>query len=57
MFRIPVTLIAAAVLSLLPGTAAGPVSHAATGDGSVADPNIAYTGRWDLTSGTAAVPS
>ncbi|WAP59201.1 GDSL-type esterase/lipase family protein [Streptomyces sp. S465] len=30
---------------------------AALGDGSVTDPNIVYTGRWDLSSATAAVPN
>nr|WP_228053513.1 SGNH/GDSL hydrolase family protein [Streptomyces antimycoticus] len=30
---------------------------AALGNGSVTDPNIAYTGRWDLGSATAAVPN
>jgi lysophospholipase L1-like esterase len=29
----------------------------ALGNGSVADPNIVYTGRWDLSSATAAVPN
>ncbi|OMI41260.1 GDSL-type esterase/lipase family protein [Streptomyces sparsogenes] len=27
------------------------------GNGSVTDPNISYVGRWDLSSGTAAVPN
>nr|WP_223864557.1 GDSL-type esterase/lipase family protein [Streptomyces sp. 5-10] len=30
---------------------------AALGNGSVTDPNIVYTGRWDLGSATAAVPN
>ncbi|WP_328835688.1 GDSL-type esterase/lipase family protein [Streptomyces europaeiscabiei] len=30
-------------------------AHAAPGDGSVSDPNIAYVGRWDTSSGTTAV--
>ncbi|WP_319052595.1 SGNH/GDSL hydrolase family protein [Streptomyces europaeiscabiei] len=30
-------------------------AHAAPGDGSVLDPNIAYVGRWDTSSGTTAV--
>ncbi|MPY57763.1 SGNH/GDSL hydrolase family protein [Streptomyces spongiae] len=30
-------------------------AHAAPGDGSVSDPNIAYVGRWDTGSGTTAV--
>ncbi|MFI0774434.1 GDSL-type esterase/lipase family protein [Streptomyces sp. NPDC021212] len=29
----------------------------ALGDGSVTDPNIVYTGRWDISSATAAVPN
>src|SRR5882762_8022031 len=33
-------------------TAAPPV-NAATGDGSVSDPNVRYMGRWDTSSGTA----
>ncbi|MEV0640859.1 GDSL-type esterase/lipase family protein [Streptomyces sp. NPDC050619] len=32
-----------------------PRAHAAPGDGSVSDPNIAYVGRWDTSSGTTAV--
>nr|WP_236056141.1 GDSL-type esterase/lipase family protein [Streptomyces sabulosicollis] len=30
---------------------------AALGNGSVTDPNIVYTGRWDLGSATAAIPN
>ncbi|MFD8380946.1 GDSL-type esterase/lipase family protein [Streptomyces sp. NPDC059679] len=29
----------------------------ALGNGSVTDPNISYVGRWDVSSGTAAVPN
>jgi lysophospholipase L1-like esterase len=55
--RLPLAVaIAAAVLSLLPGTAAVPRASAATGDGSVTDPNIAYVGRW-TNSATTAVPN
>ncbi|MER6139935.1 GDSL-type esterase/lipase family protein [Streptomyces sparsogenes] len=47
----------------------GPRAHAAAhdtqaahatqalGNGSVTDPNISYVGRWDVSSGTAAVPN
>ncbi|MFE2441772.1 GDSL-type esterase/lipase family protein [Streptomyces sp. NPDC059426] len=42
------------VLGLSIGTTA---RAAALGNGSVTDPNIAYTGRWDLGSATAAVPN
>ncbi|MEU1784603.1 GDSL-type esterase/lipase family protein [Streptomyces sparsogenes] len=36
-----------------------PAAHAthALGNGSVTDPNISYVGRWDVSSGTAAVPN
>ncbi|HEV8561425.1 MAG TPA: GDSL-type esterase/lipase family protein [Actinophytocola sp.] len=46
-----ITVIAAAAVSLTPAAA-----HAATGDGSVTDSNIAYTGRWTIST-TTAVPS
>ncbi|MFK4188032.1 GDSL-type esterase/lipase family protein [Streptomyces sparsogenes] len=38
---------------------ATPAAHAthALGNGSVTDPNISYVGRWDVGSGTAAVPN
>ncbi|WP_055548876.1 GDSL-type esterase/lipase family protein [Streptomyces sp. NBRC 110028] len=42
-------------LSLSTAHAAAPTS--ALGNGSVTDPNIVYTGRWDLGSATAAVPN
>ncbi|MFE1930818.1 hypothetical protein ACFW95_10670 [Streptomyces sp. NPDC059474] len=47
----------AASLSVL-GLSIGTTARAAApGNGSVTDPNIAYTGRWDLGSATAAVPN
>ncbi|MEV6126321.1 GDSL-type esterase/lipase family protein [Streptomyces violaceusniger] len=40
------------------GLSLGTTARAATlGNGSVTDPNIVYTGRWDLGSATAAVPN
>ncbi|MFJ6592326.1 GDSL-type esterase/lipase family protein [Streptomyces violaceusniger] len=40
------------------GLGLGTTARAATlGNGSVTDPNIVYTGRWDLGSATAAVPN
>ncbi|ASQ97940.1 hydrolase [Streptomyces sp. 11-1-2] len=40
------------------GLSLGTAARAATpGNGSVTDPNIVYTGRWDLGSATAAVPN
>ncbi|UUU26857.1 SGNH/GDSL hydrolase family protein [Streptomyces sp. DSM 40750] len=47
-------LTAVLVACLLSLTAVTP-AHAAPGDGSVSDPNIAYVGRWDTGSGTTAV--
>jgi lysophospholipase L1-like esterase len=46
---------AAAVL-LAGLVAAMPRAHAAAGDGSPTDPNIAFVGRWDTTNPTAYVP-
>ncbi|MDQ0746775.1 lysophospholipase L1-like esterase [Streptomyces africanus] len=50
-------LLTAALLACLLSLAGGSPARAATGDGSVSDPNIAYVGRWDTSSGTAAVPN
>lgn len=47
-------LTAVLLACLLSLTVAGR-AHAAPGDGSVSDPNIAYVGRWDTGSGTTAV--
>jgi lysophospholipase L1-like esterase len=52
---LPVRLTAVLVACLL-SWAGGSPAQAAPGDGSVSDPNIAYVGRWDTSSGTAAVP-
>lgn len=46
-------LLAALVLAVAIGR---PVAQAATGDGSPADPNIVFTGRWDTTAPAAYVP-
>ncbi|WP_086563966.1 GDSL-type esterase/lipase family protein [Streptomyces africanus] len=50
-------LLTAALLACLLSLAGGSPARAAAGDGSVSDPNIAYVGRWDTSSGTAAVPN
>lgn len=34
-----------------------PAAHAATGDGTPTDPNIAFIGRWDTTNSAAYVPN
>ncbi|WSQ13930.1 GDSL-type esterase/lipase family protein [Streptomyces sp. NBC_01231] len=52
---IPAVLTAVLVACLL-SWAGGSPAQAALGDGSVSDPNIAYVGRWDTGSDTAAVP-
>ncbi|GAA3803363.1 GDSL-type esterase/lipase family protein [Streptomyces phyllanthi] len=44
-------VLVACLLSLVGATRA----QAAPGDGSVSDPNIAFVGRWDTSSGTTAV--
>jgi lysophospholipase L1-like esterase len=49
-------LVAVLAASLLSWAGDSP-THAAPGDGSVSDPNIAYVGRWDTSSATAAVPN
>jgi lysophospholipase L1-like esterase len=49
-------LVTALTASLLSWVGSSP-AYAAPGDGSVSDPNIAYVGRWDTSSGTAAVPN
>jgi lysophospholipase L1-like esterase len=51
---IVVTMAAAALLAGL--VAAMPRAHAATGDGSPTDSNIAFVGRWDTTNPAAYVP-
>ncbi|GHD28832.1 hypothetical protein GCM10010313_69990 [Streptomyces violarus] len=50
-------LLTAVLLACLLSWASGSPAQAAPGDGSVSDPNIAYVGRWDTSSGTAAVPN
>jgi len=56
-------LVMAASLCILGLSLTTTSAHAATpaaptlGNGSVTDPNIVYTGRWDLGSATAAVPN
>ncbi|MEU0244278.1 GDSL-type esterase/lipase family protein [Streptomyces sp. NPDC006235] len=50
-------LLTAALLACLLSLAGGSPARAAAGDGSVSDPNIAYVGRWDTSSSTAAVPN
>jgi lysophospholipase L1-like esterase len=60
MARLPVrllqALLAAVLAAALLSWAGHSQVHAAPGDGSVSDPNISYVGRWDTSSGTAAVP-
>ncbi|MEU4489009.1 GDSL-type esterase/lipase family protein [Streptomyces purpurascens] len=50
-------LLTAVLLACLLSWAGGSPAQAVPGDGSVSDPNIAYVGRWDTSSGTAAVPN
>lgn len=50
-------LVAAVLMACLLSWAGGSAAQAAPGDGSVSDPNIAYVGRWDTSSGSAAVPN
>ncbi|MFH9063199.1 GDSL-type esterase/lipase family protein [Streptomyces coeruleorubidus] len=50
-------LLTTVLLACLLSLAGGSPARAAVGDGSVSDPNIAYVGRWDTSSGTAAVPN
>ncbi|KOU68061.1 aromatic ring-opening dioxygenase LigA [Streptomyces sp. MMG1533] len=45
----------AVLIACLLSLTGAPRAHAAPGDGSVSDPNIAYVGRWDTGSGTTAV--
>ncbi|KUM69866.1 GDSL-type esterase/lipase family protein [Streptomyces curacoi] len=52
---LPALLTAVLVACLLSWMGSSP-AQAAPGDGSVSDPNIVYVGRWDTSSGTAAVP-
>ncbi|MDN3292762.1 GDSL-type esterase/lipase family protein [Streptomyces ficellus] len=52
---LPALLTAVLLACLLSWAGASPV-RAAPGDGSVSDPHITYTGRWDTSSGTDAVP-
>jgi lysophospholipase L1-like esterase len=47
---VAIAMLAAALAQLV---ATAPVARAATGDGSVSDPNVRYVGRWDTSSGTA----
>ncbi|GGX00683.1 GDSL-type esterase/lipase family protein [Streptomyces lomondensis] len=49
-------LLTAVLLACLLSFKGGSPARAAAGDGSVSDPNITYVGRWDTSSGTAAVP-
>jgi lysophospholipase L1-like esterase len=51
-------LVTAALLAagLLAGMIAAPAAYAAVGDGSPADTNIAFHGRWDTTNSAAYVP-
>ncbi|MEW2399292.1 GDSL-type esterase/lipase family protein [Streptomyces sp. NPDC046862] len=48
-------LLTAVLVACLLSLAGASRAHAAAGDGSVSDPNIAYVGRWDTGSGTTAV--
>ncbi|MER6711688.1 GDSL-type esterase/lipase family protein [Streptomyces sp. NPDC006129] len=54
--RVLPALLTAVLLACLLSWTGGSPAHAAAGDGSVSDPNITYVGRWDVSSGTAAVP-
>ncbi|MFC8142095.1 GDSL-type esterase/lipase family protein [Streptomyces paradoxus] len=54
--RALLALLVAALMACLLSWAGGSPAQAAPGDGSVSDPNIAYVGRWDTSSGSAAVP-
>jgi lysophospholipase L1-like esterase len=49
-------VLTAVLTACLLSLAGGSPAQAAAGDGSVSDPNIGYVGRWDIGSGTAAVP-
>jgi lysophospholipase L1-like esterase len=51
-------LVAGALLALAGGAITCPAAaRAATGDGTPADPNIAFVGRWDRTNPSAYVPN
>ncbi|MFF5982627.1 GDSL-type esterase/lipase family protein [Streptomyces olindensis] len=54
--RVLPALLTAVLLACLLSWTGGSPAHAAAGDGSVSDPNITYVGRWDVSSGTTAVP-
>jgi lysophospholipase L1-like esterase len=51
--RVAIGAALTAAMALVNVLAAAPPASAATGDGSVADSNIKYIGRWDTSTGTA----
>ena len=55
--RTLVALFATAIVTVGVCCSCCPSAQAATGDGSPADPNIAFVGRWDRTNGAAYVPN